>query len=214
MFCSGCGSRFITDAKFCHVCGLTKGVKDQDPFCVGQLELQSSERKRPQSTPLTFDEYRERKGKERGPRFVSKSTKKSKKENSENEVTIQIGLIRLKDGELKVIRGSTLPLKVFPSIGAEELLRKGAEKMVKFNSDLSLCGASSFTLLYPDRSEVKSLPGGTEPFTLQRYKEELGKAYGRIIFYLCKKTAIMDAMFLQSFNSDESDVDLPTYEEV
>ena len=196
MFCAGCGARFIADARFCEVCGLTKGVKDED------------------NTILTFDEYRDRKRKERSSRFVSKSVKKVKKENSENEVTIQIGLIRLKDGQLKAIRGSSLPLKVFPSIGAEELLRKGAEKMVKFNSDLSLYGASSFTLLYPDRTEVKCLPGGTEPFTLQRYKEELGKAYGRITLYLCKTTAIMDALFLKSYYSDESDVSLPTYEEV
>nr|XP_058963687.1 uncharacterized protein LOC131790493 [Pocillopora verrucosa] len=196
MFCAVCGARFIADARFCEVCGLTKGVKDED------------------NTILTFDDYRDRKRKERSSRFVSKSVKKVKKENSENEVTIQIGLIRLKDGQLKAIRGSSLPLKVFPSIGAEELLRKGAEKMVKFNSDLSLYGASSFTLLYPDRTEVKCLPGGTEPFTLQRYKEELGKAYGRITLYLCKTTAIMDALFLKSYYSDESDVSLPTYEEL
>ena len=110
--------------------------------------------------------------------------KKVKKENSENEVTIQIGLIRLKDGQLKAIRGSSLPLKVFPSIGVEELLRKGAEKMVKFNSDLSLYGASSFTLLYPDRTEVQCLPGGTELFTLQRYKEETS-AKQQLSWMLC-----------------------------
>ena len=143
MFCAGCGARFIADARFCEVCGLTKGVKDED------------------NTILTFDEYRDKKRKERSSRFVSKSVKKVKKENSENEVTIQIGLIRLKDGQLKAIRGSSLPLKVFPSIGAEELLRKGAEKMVKFNSDLSLYGASSFTLLYTDRTEVPSRGNGT-----------------------------------------------------
>ena len=85
--------------------------------------------------------------------------------------------------------------------------------MVKFNSDLSLCPASSFTLLYPDRTEVKCLPGGTEPFTLQRYKE-LGKDYGRITIYLCKTTAIVDSMFFKLYYSNESDVDLPTYEEV
>jgi len=103
------------------------------------------------------------------------SVKKAKKENSESEVTIHSGLIRLKDGELKVIRGSTLPLKVLPSIGAEELLRKGTEKIVKFNSDLSLYGATSFALLYPDRTEVKCLQGGMEPFTLRRgTKRNLG----------------------------------------
>ena len=30
MFCAGCGARFIADARFCEVCGLTKGVKDED----------------------------------------------------------------------------------------------------------------------------------------------------------------------------------------
>ena len=83
--------------------------------------------------------------------------------------------------------------------------------MVKFNSDLSLYGPSSFTLLYPDRTEVKYLPGGTEPFALQRYKEELGKSFNRITLYLCKTTAILDAMFLKKYSSDESDVDLPNY---
>lgn len=215
MFCSGCGSRLLTAAKFCHSCGLTTGVKDDDSLCVAELEMASSERKRHQSTPLTFDEYREKKGKERSSRFVSsKSVKKGKKESNESEVTIHIGLIRLKEEELKVIRGSTLPLKVLPSIGAEELLRKGADKIVRFNSDLSLYGATSFALLYPDRTEVKCLPGGTEPFTLQRYKEELGKSYNRITLYLCKKTAILDALFLKSYNSDESDADLPAYEEL
>ena len=164
---------------------------------------------------MTSIEKKKERNEARGSRFVSsKSVKKGKKENNESEVTIHIGLIRLKEEELKVIRGSTLPLKVLPSIGAEELLRKGADKILRFNSDLSLYGATSFALLYPDRTEVKCLPGGTEPFTLQRYKEELGKSYNRITLYLCKKTAILDALFLKSYNSDESDADLPAYEEV
>jgi len=64
MFCSGCGSRLLTAAKFCHGCGLTIGLKDNDSLCVAEVETDSSERKRHQSTPLTFEEYRERKGKE------------------------------------------------------------------------------------------------------------------------------------------------------
>ena len=153
-------------------------MKNEDSFHVTQLEPEPS-RKRAQRTAsvaLSFEEYRERKGQERSSRFVPKKAKKEKSEKL-NEGTIHIGLIRLKNGELKVIRGSNLPLKVLPTIGAEELLRnsKGAEKMVKFNNDLSLHGASSFALLYPDRTEVKCLPVSIEPFTLQRYKEELGK---------------------------------------
>ena len=80
MFCSGCGSRLLTAAKFCHSCGLTTRVKDDDSLCVDELEMECSERKRHQSTPLTFDEYREKKGKERSSRFVcSNSVKKAKK---------------------------------------------------------------------------------------------------------------------------------------
>ena len=161
MFCSGCHSQLANAVKFCHVCGITISVKDKDLFCVAQLEVESSERKRHQTTPLTFEEYREKKGKERTFRFVIKKS-------GETEVTFHIGFIRLKDGQLKVICGSSLPLKVLPSIGAEELLRKGAEKILKFNSDLSLYGPNSFTLLYPERTEVKYVQGGTEPFTLQR----------------------------------------------
>ena len=71
MFCSGCGSRLLTAAKFCHGCGLTTGVKDDDSVSVAELEMESTERKRHQSTPLTFEEYREKKGKERSSRFVS-----------------------------------------------------------------------------------------------------------------------------------------------
>ena len=61
MFCLSCGSRLLTVAKFCHSCGLTTGVKDDDSLCVAELEMESSERKRHQSTPLTLDEYREKK---------------------------------------------------------------------------------------------------------------------------------------------------------
>jgi len=84
------------------------------------IEAAQSAKKRPSSV-LTFDDYRERKGQERRSRFGGKKPKKEKNEKV-NEVTIQIGLIRLKDGELKVIRGSTLPLKVTETIGGPELL--------------------------------------------------------------------------------------------
>ena len=211
MFCSRCGSELITDAKFCHVCGLTNGTNEDSPT-LSVLEAAQSARKRP-SSAITFDEYRERKGQERRSRFGGKKSKKEKSEKV-NEVTIQIGLIRLKDGELKVVRGSTLPLKVTPTIGAAELLQKGSEKMVKFNKDLSSGGG--FTLLYPDRTEVENLPGSTEAFTLNRYREELGKPYARITFYICKTLAILDSMFLKTYNnsSDDTDTELPSYEEV
>lgn len=65
-----------------------------------------------------------------------------------------------------MIRGLLLLFKVFLLIGVEEFFRKGVEKMVKFNSDLSLYGVSSFMLLYFDRIEVKCFLGGMELFIL------------------------------------------------
>ena len=150
--CSSCGSQLAKAARFCQVCGITISVKEEDLSCIAQLEVEPSERKRHQTAPLTFEENRERKARGRTSRFVSKSSKKAKKESSVNEVSIHIGFIRLKDGELKVIRGSLLPFKVLQSIGADVHLRKGGEKMVKFNSDLSLYGPSNFTLLYPEKT--------------------------------------------------------------
>lgn len=100
-------------------------------------------------------------------RFVSKKfVKKVKKENNESEVIIYIGFIRLKDEELKVICGLILLFKVLLLIGVEEFFWKGVEKIVKFNSDLSLYGVISFVLLYFDRIEVKCFLGGMELFIL------------------------------------------------
>ena len=83
MFCSRCGSELITDPSHLMNSESEKDKnEDQDFFFGGGGGVGGG--------------------------------KKPKKEKSEkvNEVTIQIGLIRLKDGELKVVRESTLPLKV------------------------------------------------------------------------------------------------------
>ena len=40
-------------------------------------------------------------------------------------------------------------------------------------------------LSIPDGSEVSTLPGTKEPFTLEKYKEDLGKTYTRITLFLC-----------------------------
>jgi len=81
----------------------------------------------------------------------------------------------LEDGELKVIRVMTVSLKVTETIGANGLLQKGSKTMVKFDNELASGGC--FTLLYPDRTEVKNLSGSIEAFSLNRYQEELGKPY-------------------------------------
>ena len=43
----------------------------------------------------------------------------------------------------------------------------------------------TYKLCFPDGSEVSTLPGTNEPFTLEKYKEDLGKTYARITLFLC-----------------------------
>ena len=38
---------------------------------------------------------------------------------------------------------------------------------------------------YPDGSEVINIPGTDEPFSLAKYKEDLGKGYTQISLFLC-----------------------------
>ena len=117
-----------------------------------------------------FQEYRKRKEQERSSRFKSKGkqakVETKEKDKTPSEVTINIGLRKFRDDDLKFVRGSSLALIVRSSIGAEELLKKAAEKIVKFNRELT-GGVFGFTLLYPDRTKVVMLQGSSEPFTLE-----------------------------------------------
>ena len=54
--------------------------------------------------------------------FNGKQAKVETKDKTPSEVTISIGLRKFRDDDLKFVRGSSLPLKVCPGIGAEELL--------------------------------------------------------------------------------------------
>lgn len=42
-----------------------------------------------------------------------------------------------------------------------------------------------YVILYPDGSEVVFVPGTERPFQLAEYKNEIGKAYARITFFIC-----------------------------
>eukprot|EP00794_Sanderia_malayensis_P013127 gene13127-14477_t len=179
MFCKSCGVHLHADAKFCHQCGADNSRKRS-------LKEEPVQAKRaPQELPgLSFETFREAKGKERASGFKSKKTKLGKSQ-LQAEVNVQVGVMQLKDGFLRIVRDSCLPLKVSPSVGATELLTKARDKIVRFNRNV-FAARELVKLIYPDRTEVANLPGSIEPFILQWYKEELGKPYSRIYFYLTK----------------------------
>ena len=71
-------------------------------------------------------------------------------------------------------------------LNSEDLLKKPLDKHNRFNNKIiSSTNPSSNRLLYPRKSEVKPLPRSDVQFTLQRYKEEIDQACGRITFYVC-----------------------------
>ena len=212
MFCSGCGLEILIEAKFCHGCGLAMHCSSSEESFFSDSGTSTTPKRPLASGAVSFEEFRERKQKERRSWFKKKRvTEKSEKKAS--EVTMQIGQMKFCDGKLKVVRGATLPLKVYPFFSSEQLLKKGVEKMTKFNQDL-MSARKGFTLVYPDQTEVKFLPGSTEEFTLQRYKEELGKAYGRITLYLCTTSDFLDCTLQEAFTFSEGSDDSLAYEEV
>lgn len=68
---------------------------------------------------------------------------------------------------------------------ASSMLQVAIEKHAKhfqlFNT------ACKYVLLYPDHTIVNTLPGSTKSFTLEAYKEDLGKTYSKIYLWLCKQ---------------------------
>ena len=52
-----------------------------------------------------------------------------------------------------------------------------------------------YTLVYPDGSEVKTLPGSSDCFILHKYKDEIGKSYSRVTLYIARKVDVSDALF-------------------
>ena len=156
MFCHSCGGWRRADHKFCPKCGIS---------------LSSSSA----SQVSTFNNFLSQKSKERQTTFNSKS----KKAKMDEFATIAIGIGSSSSGVFKPVRGKSLPVKVKKHVSAETILDEALKKPSSFRSD------KTYKLCFPDGSEVTTLPGTKEPFTLEKYKEDLGKTYARITLFLC-----------------------------
>jgi len=162
MFCQQCGTWFRTDYKFCPKCGQngTSTVKNTPNSSLKSVS--------------GFKGFMSKKSKER-----QSNHKKSKME----EVTISIGLASITNGVLKAIREKSLPLRVSKDSTAKKILEEAYKKRVPYYQ--SFRTERPYKLYYPDGTEVISLPGSKEEFTLEKYKEDLGKPWGWITLLLC-----------------------------
>ncbi|XP_029978180.1 uncharacterized protein LOC115410603 isoform X3 [Sphaeramia orbicularis] len=187
MYCPFCGHKLRCASTFCGLCG--KNIK----FLYEVVKRGTSEGSAGKRVLPTFQEPQASKKEKK---IIS--LKKKKELLKIKLVKICVGMMITKDGELKPVRGMVLPLAVHPRVGAEELCKAAELKMRDFDKNLQ---GGPYFLLYPDGTKIVNLPGTDRPFTLQAYKDALGKAYQRITVYIC--TA--EDFYSQDISTDSSD---------
>ena len=84
--------------------------------------------------------------------------------------------------ELKVQRGTFLPVEVPVSASADTILEVAGRKHEAANRHLR---CSPYTLLYLDGSSAQQLPGSDKPFDLASYKKFMGKPYKKLQLFIC-----------------------------
>ncbi|KAL9986031.1 hypothetical protein ACROYT_G000087 [Oculina patagonica] len=183
MFCANCGTNVPPTARFCVQCGQVV----EKPL--NQAQCSSTE----SISVKSFADFQKNKGKEWKER-VSKKGKsvKGKKDdkkgtNDEKEVIIFIGLVEWSESSeyLKRKHGKRMALKVRKDDPPAVLLNKALEKWKAYFSNC-YDGGEDYVLLLEDFKEATFLPGSSkEFFTLDRYREELGKDFKRITLFLC-----------------------------
>ena len=97
---------------------------------------------------------------------------------------INVGIAHNVNGEVKTKKSTLMPISV-PRTSSSIIVRRAAlEKHWAHNSKLP--DSLEWKLLYPDFQEVNNIPDSKHFFTVEKYKESLGKSYQRINLYLCR----------------------------
>ena len=94
--------------------------------------------------------------------------------------------MELEGNYLKIKRGSLLPVDVKKSDSHFSVKESGVKKQLAHNKQLRDDAESEWLLLYPDMDNVLNLPGKSELFIVEKYKESLGRPYSRVNLYICK----------------------------
>ena len=171
LYCPGCGADVTESSK---TTGLGWGIpsltkRKANSSCTSQ------------AAGLSFKDFLKNKSLQRQNVFQSKT--KRRKSFDDEEVSINIGIMtQNSDGTPRIVRGKVLPLKINKQSNASEVFEAALEKRKKH--DRTFRKDREYKLLYPDGQIVNNLPGIDEPFTLMKYKEDIGKQFARITLYL------------------------------
>ena len=99
-------------------------------------------------------------------------------------------MVSFMDHRLKPIRGALkLALKINPSCDAQTLLTSAVAKLQAHDVKFLQTHEPPHVLLYHDGTVVNELPEGGE-FSVGKYKDQVGKEYGRITLYVASKANI------------------------
>ncbi|XP_041854677.1 uncharacterized protein LOC121648545 [Melanotaenia boesemani] len=112
--------------------------------------------------------------------------------------------MQLRDGVLKPVRGTCLPLVVNPELDAEHLQISAVQKMKDFIGSLQ---DGPYFLLYPDGTRIINIPETETSFTLKHSKNVVGKSYQRITVYICSAEDFLKySQSTSDSNSSDSEV--------
>ena len=102
-----------------------------------------------------------------------------------SHLQINVALAYLKSGNFTARRGTSLPVTVSKRSGKDYITFAAKSKHAAFNKKF-VDFERDYVLLYSDFEPVVQLPGNSEPFSLEKYQELVGRKYNRITFYICE----------------------------
>eukprot|EP00794_Sanderia_malayensis_P002036 gene2036-2315_t len=214
MFCSKCGHSVEQCFTYCPNCGSLINAPHASEG--SQLTTKPADSPRPivalpRPKPMTFAEFHSQKEQDRACNFkASKNKRKRKREEREDldaMVKINFGIMLYNGLELKIQRGKTLQISIKKSANKDDLLMACLEKHKAHTSNIIQEGCEYF-VLYPDGTKVDKLKENrTDEFILHKYREECGKDYQRITFYLTSLVDFTNATISSALMKKDSDSD-------
>ena len=148
-FCSACGNKCRFIDRFCGTC--RENVSDKTSI--------DDNEKRDRDIRIFADYMLLNSKKKRFPASSTITTRsKFFKNVNDKPVMINVGLIRAaEDNELRLVRGSKLPVQVKKGFGADQVFKPAVKKHT--DDDQHFCDIVNYCLMYPDMKIGDVVPG-------------------------------------------------------
>ena len=110
-----------------------------------------------------------------------------------------------KSGKIKPLRGKRIILRTSPDASYEELREKAVKRYKDFYRNILQSEELNYSLTFENGDKATYIPGSSEPFTLRKYKEEVGKEYKSITFYLLSSSdeIVLETLHVNPFDDND-----------